>query len=183
MLNSSLLRINLGRNVTPRTRLSHCPRGRRAMVDFHHEWLLEGMQLSASSSRCAYDAHFRVTDERERKREKSERERETSADVASRCVSIESFICVLRIALYNDCITRIKSSQTCCLRRNYFKLRNAIVYRRHSLFGEYIAMQREHILLGNLIISDRKDVPPMAQRSPSCSYALRVIFIVYAIVA
>jgi len=70
MLNSSLLRINLGRNVTPTPDLPHCPRGRRAVVDFHHEWLLEGMQLSASSGRCAYDAHFRVANEREREKER-----------------------------------------------------------------------------------------------------------------
>jgi len=115
------------------------------MVDFHHEWLLEGMQLSASSSRCAYDAHFRITNEREeRGGDREEKRDERRHSVASRSDRI-IHLCSPCIALYNDCITRIKSGQTCCLRRNYFTLRNAIVYRWHLLFGEYIAVQREHV--------------------------------------
>lgn len=68
MLNSSLLRINLGRNVTPTPDYPIAPVDAAVatiMVNFHHEWLLEGMQLSASPSRCAYVAHFRAANDRE----------------------------------------------------------------------------------------------------------------------
>jgi len=70
--------------------------------------------------------------ERERERAREKEEEETGEGNVTFRAPIGSFIRVAgaRVVLYNDCITRIGSGQTCCLRCNYFTLRNAIVYRR-----------------------------------------------------
>lgn len=100
--------------------------------------------------------------------------------------SNHSFLCSRRIVLYNDCITRIRSIQTCRLRCNYFTLRNAIVYRRHSLFGEYIhhdaARTRAYSTRQVDNTRSERRVPPMAQYSPNVLMS-RVILVVYEIVA
>jgi len=71
------------------------------MVDFRQEWLLEGMQLSASPNRCTFSRDRR---EEAREREREREEEETGEGNVTFRAPIGSFIRVAAARAYY-CIT------------------------------------------------------------------------------